>query len=109
MKSLPETPHLQNFQAEWQRDPGSCQAVIPFLKLNYKKYYQGIYIMRKPKFAIEATDDQRPILVVECPECGDKSRFLLDDVPTGTSVLCNCGAVMNITDNDLKAIREKID
>jgi len=108
MKSLPETHHLRNFKAEWQRDPGSCQAVKPFLKLNYKKYYQGIYIMRKPKFAIEATDDQRPILVVECPECGDKSRFLLDEISSGTPVLCNCGAVLDITDDDLKSIRQEI-
>ena len=60
--------------------------------------------MKEPKFDLEVTDDQRAVLVVECPECGDKSRFLLDEVSPGTSVLCNCGGVLNITDDDLKSI-----
>jgi len=61
--------------------------------------------MRKPKFDREKDACQRPVLVVQCPECGDKSRFLLDDLSSGTSVLCNCGGVLNITDDDLRSIK----
>jgi hypothetical protein len=60
--------------------------------------------MREPKFDLEEADDQRAVLVIECPECGDKSRFLLDELSHGTSVLCNCGRVLDITDNVLKSI-----
>ena len=65
--------------------------------------------MREPNLDLEIDDTQRAILVVECQECGDKSRFLLDEVSPGTSVLCNCGGVLNITENSLKSIRRKFD
>lgn len=65
--------------------------------------------MREPKLDLEIDDTQRAILVVECQECGDKSRFLLDEVTPGTSVLCNCGGVLNITENSLKSIHRKLD
>jgi RNase P subunit RPR2 len=65
--------------------------------------------MREPKFDLEEADGQRAVLVIECPECGDKSRFLLDELSPGTSVLCNCGRVLDITDNALKSIRQKTD
>jgi hypothetical protein len=67
------------------------------------------YIMREPNISLEIIDNQKIILVIECPECGDKSRFLLKDVSPGTSVLCNCGGVLNLTDGSLKSIQEKLD
>lgn len=65
--------------------------------------------MREPKLDLEVTDTPKTILIVKCPECGDKSRFLLDEVSPGTSVLCNCGGVLNITDDSLKSIRQKLE
>ena len=65
--------------------------------------------MRNPKLDLETVDNQKAILVVECPECGDKSRFLLDEVSPGTSVLCNCGGVLNLTDDSLTLILQKVD
>ena len=65
--------------------------------------------MREPNLDLEINDTQRAILVVECQECGDKSRFLIDEVSPGTSVLCNCGGVLNITENSLKSIHRKLD
>ena len=65
--------------------------------------------MREPNLDLEIDDTQRAILVVECQECGDKSRFLLDEVSPRTSVLCNCGGVLNITENSLKSIHRKLD
>ena len=63
--------------------------------------------MREPKLDLEIGDDQRAILVVQCAECGDKSRFLLDEVSPGTSVLCNCGGVLDLTGNSLQSIKQK--
>ena len=60
--------------------------------------------MREPEFDLEEAEGQRAVLVIECPDCGDKSRFLLDEISPGTSVLCNCGRVLDITDNVLKSI-----
>jgi RNase P subunit RPR2 len=65
--------------------------------------------MREPNLHLEIDDHQRAILVVECSECGDKSRFLLDEVSPGTSVLCNCGGVLNLTGDSLKSIHRKFD
>ena len=65
--------------------------------------------MRVPKLDLEIADNQKAVLVVECPECGDRSRFLLDEVFPGTSVLCNCGGVLNITDDGLKSIQQRFD
>lgn len=65
--------------------------------------------MREAKLDLEANDTPKTILIVECPECGDKSRFLLDEVSPGTSVLCNCGGVLNITGDSLKSIRRKLE
>jgi len=65
--------------------------------------------MREPNLNLEIDDTQRAILVVECQECGDKSRFLLDEVSPGVSVLCNCGGVLNISENSLKSIHRKLD
>ena len=65
--------------------------------------------MREPNLDLETDDNQRVILVVECQECRDKSRFLLDEVFPGTSVLCNCGGVLNITENSLKSIHRKLE
>jgi hypothetical protein len=65
--------------------------------------------MREPKLDLEMLDNQKAVLVVQCPECGDKSRFLLDAVSTGTSVLCNCGGVLNLTGDSLKTIQQKAD
>jgi len=65
--------------------------------------------MREPKLDLEVTDTPKTILIVECPECGDKSRFLLDEVSPGTSVLCSCGGVLNITGDSLKSIRQKLE
>lgn len=65
--------------------------------------------MREPNLELETDDNQRPILVVGCQECGDKSRFLLDEVSPGTSVLCNCGGVLSITVDSLKSIHRKLD
>ena len=65
--------------------------------------------MREPNFDLEIDDNKRAILVVACQECGDKSRFLLDEVSPGTSVLCNCGGVLKITENSLKSIHQKLD
>jgi RNase P subunit RPR2 len=67
------------------------------------------HIMREPDLDLEIDDRQRAILVVECPECGDKSRFLLDEVSPGTSVLCNCGGVLNLPGDSLQSIRKKSD
>jgi RNase P subunit RPR2 len=64
--------------------------------------------MREPILDLELTGNQKAILVVECPECGDKSRFQLAEVPPGTSTLCNCGGVLNITDANLKSIHQKL-
>ena len=65
--------------------------------------------MKEPNLDLEMVDDQKAILVVECPECGDKSRFLLDEVFPGTSVLCNCGEVLHLTGESLESIRRKFD
>ena len=65
--------------------------------------------MREPNLDLETDDNQRVILVVECQECGDKSRFLLDEVFPGTSVLCNCGGVLNLSDDSLKSIQQKLE
>jgi RNase P subunit RPR2 len=65
--------------------------------------------MKEPNLDLEIDDNQRAILVVECQECGDKSRFLLEEVSPGTPVLCNCGGVLNITENSLKSIHRKLD
>jgi len=65
--------------------------------------------MRQPQLDLEIIDNRKAVLVVECPECGDKSRFLLDEVSPQTSVLCNCGGVLNITADSLQAIRKKLD
>ena len=65
--------------------------------------------MREPNLDLEITDNQKVVLVVECPECGDKSRFLLNEVSPGTSVLCNCGGVLNLTDDGLRLIQKKLD
>ena len=65
--------------------------------------------MREPKLDLEVADNHTAILIVECPECGDTSNFLLDEVSPGTSVLCNCGGVLNISDQGLKSVRQKLD
>jgi len=65
--------------------------------------------MREPNLDLEIADNKKAILLVECPECGDKAKFLLDEVLPGTSVLCNCGGVLNLTDNSLKLIRQRFD
>ena len=65
--------------------------------------------MREPNLDLETDDNQRVILVVECQECGDKSRFLLDEIFPGTSVLCNCGWVLNLSDDSLKSIQQKLE
>ena len=65
--------------------------------------------MREPNLDIEIDDNKKAILVVECQDCGDKSRFLLNEVSPGTSVLCNCGEVLSITENSLKLIHHKLD
>ena len=63
--------------------------------------------MWEPNLDLETDDNQRAILVVECQQCRDKSRFLLDEVSPGTSVLCNCGGVLNLSKDSLKSIQEK--
>ena len=65
--------------------------------------------MQAPNLDLEIDDNGKAILVVECQECRDKSRFLLDEVSPGTSVLCNCGGVLSITENSLKSIHRKLD
>jgi hypothetical protein len=65
--------------------------------------------MREPILDLEIADNQKAILIVECPECKDKSRFLLDEVSPDTSVLCNCGGVLNITGHSLKSIQQKLE
>ena len=65
--------------------------------------------MKEPNLDLEIDDNQRAILVVECQECGDESRFLLDEVSPGTSVLCNCGGILNITEHSLKSIQRKLE
>jgi len=65
--------------------------------------------MRKPKLDLEIINNQKAIIVVECSECGDKSRFLPGEVSLGTSVLCNCGGVLILTDDSLKSIQQKFD
>jgi len=65
--------------------------------------------MREPNLDLEIDDNKKAILVVECQDCEDKSRFLLDEVSPGTSVLCNCGEVLSITPNSLKSIHQKLD
>ena len=65
--------------------------------------------MREPNLDLEISDDPKGILVVHCPECGDKSRFLLDQVTPGTSVLYNCGGVLNLTADNLESIQQKLD
>ena len=65
--------------------------------------------MWEPNLDLEIDDNQRAILIVECPECRDKSRFLLDDVSPDTSVLCNCGAVLDLTEDSLKSIQQKLE
>ena len=65
--------------------------------------------MREAKLDLEIVDNQKAILTVVCPECGDTSRFLLAEVSPGTSVLCNCGGVLNLTDEGLKSIQQKFD
>ena len=64
--------------------------------------------MWEPNLDLETDDNQRAILVVECQQCRDKSRFLLDEVSPGTSVLCNCGGVLNLSENSLKSIQQKL-
>ena len=64
--------------------------------------------MREPILDLEIADNQKAILIVECPECRDKSRFLLDEVSPDTSVLCNCGGVLNLTEDSLKSIQQKL-
>ena len=64
--------------------------------------------MWEPKLNLEIDDNQRAILVVECQQCRDKSRFLLDEVSLGTSVLCNCGGVLNLSEDSLKSIQQKL-
>ena len=64
--------------------------------------------MREPVLDLEIADNQRYILVVTCPECGDKSRFLLDEVSPGTSILCNCGGILDLKDENLKALQQKL-
>ena len=63
--------------------------------------------MWEPNLDLETDDNQRAILVVECQQCRDKSRFLLDEVSPGTSVLCNCGGVLNLSEDSLKSIQQK--
>ena len=63
--------------------------------------------MRVPDLDLEIVDNNKAILVVGCPDCGDKSNFLLDEVSPGTSVLCSCGGVLDLTDNSLKSIQQK--
>jgi len=65
--------------------------------------------MSEPNLDIEIDDNKKAILVVVCHECGGKSRFLLNEVSPGTSVLCNCGGVLSITENSLKSIHQKLD
>jgi hypothetical protein len=65
--------------------------------------------MREPKLDFEVIDSHKVILIVECPECRDKSRFLLDEVSPETSVLCNCGGVLNFTDDSLQSIMQKFE
>ena len=65
--------------------------------------------MKEPKLDLELADNQKAVLIVECPECGDKSKFMLDEVSPETSILCNCGGVLNITDDGLKSIQRKFD
>ena len=64
--------------------------------------------MWEPNFDLETDDNQRAILVVECQQCRHKSRFLLDEVSPGTSVLCNCGGVLNLSEDSLKSIQQKL-
>ena len=64
--------------------------------------------MWEPNLDSETDDNQRAILVVECQQCRDKSRFLLDEVSPGTSVLCNCGGVLNLSEEGLKSIQQKL-
>ena len=64
--------------------------------------------MRELQYDLEVTDNRQAILVVECPECGDKSRFLLDEVSPGTSVLCNCGEVLSLTDDGIQSVKQKL-
>ena len=63
--------------------------------------------MWEPKLDLEIDDNQRVILVVECQQCRDKSRFLLDEFSPGTSVLCNCGGVLNVSEDSLESIQQK--
>ena len=65
--------------------------------------------MKEPILDLEIADNQKAILIVECPECRDKSRFLLDEVSPDTSVLCNCGEVLSITGDSLKLIHRKLE
>ena len=65
--------------------------------------------MWEPKLDLETDDNQRAVLVVECQQCGNKSRFLLDEVSPGTSVLCNCGGVLNLSEESLKSIQQKLE
>ena len=64
--------------------------------------------MWEPNLDLETDDNHRAILVVECQQCGNKSRFLLEEVSPGTSVLCNCGWVLNLTEDSLKSIQQKL-
>ena len=64
--------------------------------------------MWEPNLDLEIDDNQRAILVVQCQQCQDKSRFLLDEVSPGTSVLCNCGGVLNLSEDSLKSIQQKL-
>ena len=65
--------------------------------------------MWEPNLDLETDDKQRAILVVECQQCRDKSRFLLDAVTPDTSVLCNCGGALNLTEDSLKSIQQKLE
>ena len=65
--------------------------------------------MREPKLDLETADNQKAILTVECPECGNKSKFLLDGISPGTPVLCNCGGVLSLSADGLESIRQQYD
>lgn len=78
----------------------------PFIQFNKMNLERDI--MRAPKLALEIVDNQKVILVVECPVCRDRSRFLLDEISPETPILCNCGGVLDITDDRLKAIRQQL-
>ena len=63
--------------------------------------------MHEPRLDLEIIDNQKAVLVAGCPECGFQSRFLLNEISPGTAVLCNCGAVFDITADQLQSVQEK--